>query len=193
LSLISVYGRQEADKLKYLNRQTYQELIFGALGMQFCGEEYMMPEPMETGLFGDIAIAAEAGPVWPMKNWAFYENLKSELEKAGLTVNVLSVRGSLLEHLSDVRNHRCLVSGDTLPMHLALGTGTKCVTLFTCTSPWEIHDYGIQEKIISPLLGDFFYKRGYDRRATTTISVERVLAAVMQQLQASSRHSPLIA
>ena len=41
-------------------------------------------------------------------------------------------------------------------MHFALGTGTPCVTLFTCTSPWEIYDYGIQKKIVSPLLERVF-------------------------------------
>jgi hypothetical protein len=70
-------------------------------------------------------------------------------------------------------------------MHLALGTGTRCVTLFTCTSPWEIYDYGVQTKIVSPLLEEFFYKRGYDERATTAISVEEVINAVMAQLEAA--------
>jgi hypothetical protein len=67
-------------------------------------------------------------------------------------------------------------------MHFALGTATPCVSLFTCTSPWEIYDYGVQKKIVSPLLEEFFYKRGYDKRATTAISVDEVLSAVMAQL-----------
>ena len=104
-----------------------------------------------------------------MKKWAYYRELKEALEDQGLTVNVLPERRSLLEHLADVRNHRCLVGGDSLPMHFALGTETPCVSLFTCTSPWEIYDYGVQEKIVSPLLEEFFYKRGYDERATTAI------------------------
>jgi len=183
LSLISVYGRERADKLKLQNRLTYQELIFDGLSLQFTGEKYLLPKPIETGLTGDVAIAPEAGPVWPMKNWAHYDKLKRELESTGLKVNVLPVRSSLLEHLCDVRNHRCLVGGDSLPMHMALGSGTKCVTLFTCTSPWEIYDYGIQKKIISPLLEEFFYKRGYDERATTAITLEEVLAATITQLQ----------
>jgi len=70
-------------------------------------------------------------------------------------------------------------------MHFALGTATACVTLFACTSPWEIHDYGVQKKIISPLLEEFFYKRGYDHRATTAISVEEMFDAVMAQLEAA--------
>ena len=69
-------------------------------------------------------------------------------------------------------------------MHFALGTGTPCVSIFTCTSPWEIYDYGIQKKIVSPLLEEFFYKRGYDNRATTAISVDQVEAAVVTQLEA---------
>ncbi len=186
LSLISAYGKEKADSLKLQNRCTYQELIFDGLGLRFSGEKYLLPEPVETGLSGDVAISREAGPVWPMKNWAYYGQLKCALETKGLKVNVLPHRPSLLEHLCDVRNHRCVVGGDSLPMHLALGTGTRCVTLFTCTSPWEIHDYGIQKKIVSPLLEEFFYKRSYDVRATTSISVEEVLGAVLGELQASS-------
>jgi heptosyltransferase II len=182
LSLISSHGRQEADRLKLLNRRTYQEMIFDGLGLRFARETYVLPEPVEKGLSGDIAIAAEAGPVWPMKKWAYYDELKQRLEDQGLVVNVLPKRLSLLEHLSDVQNHRCLVGGDSLPMHFALGTATPCVTLFTCTSPWEIHDYGVQRKIVSPLLEEFFYKRGYDERATTAINVDEVGDAVMNRL-----------
>ena len=185
LSLISSYGRKEADRLKFLNRQSYQEMIFNGLGLRFVGEQYLLPEPIETELTGDVAIAAEAGTVWPMKKWAYYGDLKKRLEDEGVTVNLLPKRPSLLQHLSDVQNHRCLVSGDSLPMHFALGTRTRCVTLFTCTSPWEIYDYGIQTKIVSALLEQFFYKRGYDERATTAISVNEVFDAVMTQLEAT--------
>src|ERR1700736_3132868 len=167
LSIVSVHGRERADALKFRNRRTYQDLVFKGVGLKFAGEPYLLPEPIDTDLAGDVAIAAEAGPVWPMKRWAFYDQLKQRLEAEGLIVNVLPKRSSLLKHLADVRNHRCLVGGDSLPMHFALGTRTPCVTLFNCTSPWEIYDYGVQTKIISPLLEEFFYNRGYNERATT--------------------------
>jgi len=183
--LISTFGREEADRLKLLNRRTYQELIFEGLGLGFSGETYYLPPPRPTGLQGDVAISASAGLVWPMKKWAYYDKLKNELESEGLKVNILQDRPTVLEHLADVQGHRCLVSGDSLPMHLALGSGLRCVSIFTCTSPWEIHGYGLQKKIVSPLLEKFFYKRGYDRRATTAISVEKVKDAVMAQLEAS--------
>jgi hypothetical protein len=181
LSLISVYGREKADYLKLKNRQTYQELVFRGLGMTFEGDRYLLPEAVETGLVGDIAISSAAGPVWPMKNWAYYERLKEELEANGLVVNFLPKRNSLLEHLADVQGHRCLVSGDSLPMHLALGSSVRCVSLFTCTSPWEIFGYGLQTKIVSPLLEEFFYQRGFDARATTVIGVDEVRNAVVRE------------
>jgi ADP-heptose:LPS heptosyltransferase len=131
-----------------------------------------------------VAISSTAGPVWPMKKWAYYDELKNELESAGLKVNILQSQPTLLEHLADVQGHRCLVSGDGLPMHLALSSGVRCVSIFTCTSPWEIYGYGLQKKIVSLLLERFFYKRGYYRSATTAISVEKVMDAVMAQLDA---------
>jgi len=184
LSLISAYGREEADRLKLLNRRTYQQLIFEGLGLGFNGETYYLPPSRPTTLQGDVAISSTAGPIWPMKKWAYYDKLKQRLENHGLIVNELPQRGSLLEHLDDVQGHRCLVSGDSLPMHLAMGSGLRCVSIFTCTSPWEIYEYGLQKKIVSPLLEKFFYKRGYDRRATTAISVEKVMDAVISQLDA---------
>jgi hypothetical protein len=183
MSIISRYGKTQADALKFNNRKTYQALICHGLGLRFNGEKYLLPEPQYTGLCGDVAIAPVAGAVWPMKNWAYYERLQQQLETGGLKVNVLPARESLLEHLGDVRNHRCLVSGDSLPMHFALGSEIPCVSLFNCTSPWEIHDYGVQTKIVSRFLPEFFYRRDFDRRATTAIRLSEVHAATMCQLR----------
>jgi hypothetical protein len=183
LSLISVYGKKQADQLKLRNRRAYQEMIFEGLGFRFSGEKYLLPGVARTDLTGDVAIAPVAGAVWPMKNWAYYNDLIRELKACGLKVNVLPRRASLLEHLGDVQNHRCLVGGDSLPMHLGLGSGTPCVSLFTCTSPWEIYDYGIQKKIVSPLLAEFFYRRDFDPRATTAIHLGEVLEATLDRLR----------
>lgn len=185
LSLVSRFGRAEADRLKYQNRRSYQSLVFEGLGHRFSGETYLLPAASPTDLFGDVAIAAVAGAVWPMKAWAHYGALRDCLRARGLVVNDLPKRASILEHIADVSNHRCVVSGDSLPMHIALGTGTRCVTIFNCTSPWEIHDYGLQTQIISPLLGEFFYKRSFDARATHAIPLAKVEHAVLAALEAA--------
>lgn len=186
LSLVSLFGREQADQLKLQNRRTYQDLIFEGLGIEFNGDRYLLHEPPATDLSGDVAIAAVAGPVWPMKGWAYYDLLKERLEAVGLRVNVLPRRPTILQHMADVKSHSCVVGGDSLPMHLALGTGTPCVTIFNCTSPWEIYDYGIQTKLVSPLLEKYFYQRGFDPAATSAISLQQVFDAVMERLNAGS-------
>ncbi len=183
LSLISKYGRKKADELKYQNRKTYQELIFDGLGWRFSGEKYSLPKATETGLKGDVAISPIAGAVWPMKAWAHYEELQKRLEAEGYTVNTLRTRPTLLEHLADVQGHTCLVSGDSLPMHLALGSGVKCVSIFNCTSPWEIYDYDLLTKLVSPLLKRHFYQRDFDTAATTAVSLDEVSDAVFGKLK----------
>lgn len=190
LGVISQHGRGRADQLKLANRATYQELIFSGLGLQFSGERYFLPDTPRSPLQGDVAIASEAGPVWPMKKWSYYKELAECLQGEGIAVNFLPPRPSILQHLADVRGHRCLLSGDSLPMHFALGSGIRCVSLFTCTSPWEIYDYGLQEKIVSPLLTEYFYQRGYEARATTAISLEEVYQAVKDQLGRAALRRP---
>jgi len=185
MSLISMYGRKHADQLKLENRRTYQEMIFEGLGLTFEGDPYHLPASVPTALSGDVAIAPVAGPVWPMKGWDHYEQLQKRLENDGLKVNVLPRRPTILQHLGDVQQHQCLVCGDSLPMHLALGSGVRCITLFNCTSPWEIYDYGIQTKIVSPHLERFFYQRGLDPAATSAIELEGVYQAVVKALDCS--------
>lgn len=179
LSLISRFGKEKADELKLQNRKSYQDMLFRGLGFEFKDEPYYLPLVRSSELIGDIAIADKAGSVWPMKNWAFYSELMTKLQTAGYKVNMLPQRATILEHVADVQSHKYLISGDSLPMHIALGSGMKCVTIFQCTSPWEIYDYGLQTKITSPLLERYFYKRTFDQEATTCISVEHVCTAVM--------------
>jgi heptosyltransferase-2 len=178
LSLISRFGKEKADQLKLENRKTYQEMLFHGIGYSFTGQTYYIPESEHTDLSGDIAIAPESGSVWPMKNWAYYDELKAKLENSGYLVNYLPIRRTLNEHISDVQKHKYLVSGDSLPMHIALGSRIKCLSIFICTSPWEIYDYGLQKKVVSPLLEKYFYKRDFDREAIESVTVDRVFNIV---------------
>ena len=84
----------------------------------------------------------------------------------------------MLEHLSDVRNHNLLISGDSLPMHFALGSGIPLITFFICTSANEIYDYGLMTKLISPDLEKNWYRRDYDIKATQSIPFSDAVAVV---------------
>jgi len=183
ISIISKFGIEKADELKFKNRKTYQEMIFNGLGYHFKGEKYFIPGAIKTDLIGDIAIAPKSGSVWPMKNWIYFDKLKQLLEGEGYRVNYLPIRESLSEHIGDVQNHTYLIAGDSLPMHIALGSGIKCLSIFICTSPWEIYDYGLLKKIVSPLLDRYFYKRFHDPEAGESIKLEAVFYSVVEHLK----------
>jgi heptosyltransferase II len=183
MGLISRFGRARADALKLKNRLTYQELLFECLGGKFSGERYILPKLLPSSdLRGDIAVAPKAGFRWPNKNWHYYDELIAALRSQHV-VNVLPPRPSLLEHVADIQAHRLVIANDSLPMHLAMGLGKPCIALFTCTSPWEIYDYGLLTKIVSPVLDKYFYERTYAEEAVTAIQLPDVLDAVESILQ----------
>ncbi|MBW7888309.1 MAG: glycosyltransferase family 9 protein [Bacteroidetes bacterium] len=189
LSLISTHGIKKANQLKFENKKSYQEMIFSGLGYTFAGESYLLPESPKTDLRGDIAVAPKAGKVWPMKNWAYFNLLVKHLRSEGLSVNILPERPTMLEHLADVRNHEVLISGDSLPMHFALGSEIPLVTLFICTSAAEIYDYNLMTKIVSPDLQKYWYRRDFDEKATKSIPFDEVLYSVSKILERRLVHA----
>ena len=187
MSLISKYGLKRADQLKLINRRSYQDHIFSGLGFTFAGEEYVLPLQIPASpLGGDVAIGAEAGDRWPIKRWAYYAELKSELETLGYKVNFLPQRSTLMEHVADIAAHRVVVSNDSLPMHIALGLKKPSVAFFTCTPPWEIEDYGRMTKVVSPLLEKYFYSRESIREGVMAIPFAVGLEATLHKLKNST-------
>jgi heptosyltransferase-2 len=183
LGLISKYGIKKANELKLRNRGSYQEIIYRCLGYEFEGQGYMMPKNIpNSDLKGDVAIAAVAGKKWPMKTWCYFEDLVSDLSR-NYRVNVLPTRQTILEHIADIKRHKLVISPDSLPMHVALGLGIPCIALFTCTSPWEIYDYGLLTKVVSPKLEQYFYARGFNENGIKCIPYEEVRRLVLERLQ----------
>jgi heptosyltransferase-2 len=189
LGAISRYGKKKADELKFVNRKSYQEMVFEMLGIPFNGEEYLMSGVVQQGKMptseahGKIIIALEgrAGEKWPMKRWHGYAELAARLEEAGFEPRLLGQRATLAEYENDINQCDILVSGDTLAMHLGLALKKQLVTIFTCTSPWEVYDYGRMTKMISPLLEKGFYKRDYFADVVNAVTVDDVFDAVVQR------------
>jgi heptosyltransferase II len=174
MGLISRYGLARANELKYLNRRSYQEIIFEGLGLQFNGEPYVMPSTLPASdLHGDIAVAPTAGKRWPMKNWYYTKDLIESLSKQ-YRVTTLPTRPTMLDHIADIKNHKFVIAPDSLPMHLAIGLGIPCLSVFPCTGPWEIHDYGLLTKIESPLLERYFFGRDYIEDAVRCVPFDEV-------------------
>jgi heptosyltransferase II len=175
MSLSSRFGRTRADQIKMENRRTYQEIIFDALGFQFRGEEPVVNLPLERPVIPRlVGLEQRAGNVWPTKRWTRFEELASWLESLGYRTRFFEQRDSLEEYARDIQECEFVICGDTLAMHLALMLGKKVVTIFTCTSPHEIHGYGRMAKVVSPLLNQYFYQREYSPAPAEAISLDAV-------------------
>ena len=184
MGLIGRYGLPAANRLKLRNTLTYQQHLFRGCGLEFAGEEYVMPVDLpESRLTGEIAFAPESGARWPMKRWRYHEACIEHFSRL-CRVNILPMRQTLREHISDVKGHRVVVCNDSLPMHVAIGLGKRCVAFFTCTSPAEIHGYGRLTKLVSPRLEEFFYRRDFEAAATEAIPLEAGIAAIQAALNA---------
>lgn len=178
MSLISRFGLERANRLKLENRKSFQELLFTGLGFRFTGQSYLLPRlEIASDLHGDIATASKAGARWPLKSWPGFPALKRRLE-GRYKVHELPTRDRLLHHVADIAGHRLLVANDSLPMHLAIGLGIPTVAIFTCTSPWEIHEYGVLHRVVSPRLEEYFFSRDDPPEAVDAIPEPVVAEAV---------------
>jgi heptosyltransferase-2 len=184
MSLNSKHGIQEANRLKLENKKTFQELVAPIFDLEFTGQTYnnLHYNTKDAIISGDIALAKFAGNKWPNKNWAYYDELKAELEYLGYTVNYLPTRETIKEHIADIASHKLIVSGDSLPMHIATALGIPSIPLFTCTSPWEIYDYKLVKKVVSRELNSYYYSRDFNKACTTAITLEEVLKTVKSYL-----------
>jgi len=183
MSLISKYGKEKADLLKWENKKTYQEILFSMIGKKFNGEEYLLNYevlPIQKKDRKVVAIEKRAGKVWPMKVWPYYDELKARIEREGYEVIVLRQRDTLLEYMKDIDEADILICGDTLAMHLGIYLRKKVIALFLCTSPWEIYDYGRVVKIVNPFLKEAFYRRDYDEKLVKGITVDMVFEAFLK-------------
>jgi heptosyltransferase II len=180
MSLISVLGRQQADLLKYKNRKSYQELIFKIAGKPFNAQPYWINLPAAHKNDFTVGIEKRAGDRWPGKMWWGYDILAAQLEERGYKIHFFSQRDTLQEYIKEIGACNYIISGDTLAMHIALAYGLPVLSIFTCTAPWEIYDYGLLHKVVSPFLKESFYKTEPVHAAIEAITIEMVLEAFLQ-------------
>jgi len=183
MSLSGKYGKEHADKLKLENRKSYPQIMIEMVGKKWAEQKYNIgfsDEGIEEEY--DVGIITEVKGLWPNKAWSGYDELKEILEKEGYKVNILGMREKVLEHMVDIAKCRVIVCGDTFGMHIALALGKKVVGIFNCTSPYEIYDYGIMEKVVSPMYEEAFYKKEFNQKVISSIKIDEVYKPVKKLL-----------
>ena len=180
MGLLSRFGIEKANELKIANREPVQATWFRMLGYKFCGEPYLINrcetfQKCFTSEQSTIAIEKRTGSRWPSKMWNKYDELAEILNNEGHEVKFLQQRNSLTEYIEDINNCSLLITGDSWAMHLALTLKKSCVALFLITNPYEIYDYGVLYKIISPLWDKAFYTREHILEIIESIKIENVI------------------
>lgn len=183
MSLISRFGKARADELKRQNQCTYQQMIVELTGFHFTNEPYLIHGNAATATMQPrVGLETRAGERWPNKGWFGFDELEKRFRAAGLEVVNFTQRTSLREYFHDISQCSLIISGDTLAMHVALANKIKCVAIFNCTSPYEIHDYGLLKKVVSPKLQEYFYDTTKIPEAMAAVSVDEVLKPALDSL-----------
>jgi len=181
MGLISRFGLDRANELKKANTETYQKIVFEMMGLEFKGQEYILP--YEPKIYNDqitIGIETRAGNRWPMKIWPRYKDLISNLSNKNNKVVIFGQRHTLESYIEDVNSCDIIITGDTLCMHLGLALKKQVIAFFGPTSADEIFDYGRLIKIISPAPCIKCYKNGCSEMPSCMdlISIDMVIEAI---------------
>jgi len=182
MSLVSKFGKEKADKLKYANKKSVPEILINMLGKDFNLQEYDLGVEGKDSA-GKVGLVDCFVSVWPNKQWQGYMNLYNKLKEDSYDVYFLGMRPTLKEHIDDINDCELIVCGDTLGMHIALALRKKIIALFNCTPPQEVEDYGRIKKIVSPLCNKYLYKREFSEEAVCAVKVGEVYTQIKEFLK----------
>ena len=177
------------DRIKFENRLSYQKIISNMLnlGGKIIPPIYEVRDT-RFGIsflsqFNDRPICGlnlGSGSRWPSKRWPLekfiilYEKLEEngivpifllgpdESEMAPLLTNRYNIAGpdlSVDNFASILSQLSCVVSSDTMVVHLSLALNTKTIVLFSSTSPDEIELFNMGEKLVPTKKCECYYKK----------------------------------
>ncbi len=155
-----------------------------------------------------IGLHMGAGPRWPSKAWSKERikefirkskekgynillfggpdekdkifHLVNELKRDNLIIYHNNPNNSIKEFASLVNLCQKMVCSDSFSLHISLALNKPTVGLFFCTTPYEVEDYGLLKKIISPLYDVFFpeMQNKYSEELVNSITVDKALEAL---------------
>jgi heptosyltransferase I len=115
------------------------------------------------------------------------ESLAREVQVASGNAKPVSYDGEMGTLQALLRGARCIVGGDTGPLHLAVALGTPAVALFGPTDPVRNGPYPPGEIVLrSPVAVTSYGRSNSTDRSLLELSVDAVFAAVKQRLGSSA-------
>jgi len=137
-------------ELKKANKKTFQELLFEMLGKRWNGEEYILNYTPRSEEVYDFGLNTQIGQKWPIKSWPsrYWDELEDKLEKKGFKVSrqdkqPAEVLTNLYCYMDWINSCKCIISNDSLGVHLAIAMKKKVLGLFGPTTHTELCFYGL--------------------------------------------------
>ena len=182
MALCSKLGKVKADQLKAENRKSYQQILLEIMGKIWKGQEYNI-DILPNYYSKKIGLININTGIWENKSWTGYDEIFIRIKKElNIEPFFIPLRPRIIDHINDINECQIIICGDTLGMHIALALEKKVITLFNCTSPHEIFDYGRMIKIVSPTYEKYFYQKKYSKEAVDSIKVDIVFDSLKKLL-----------
>ncbi|MEK6852788.1 MAG: glycosyltransferase family 9 protein [Nanoarchaeota archaeon] len=108
----------------------------------------------------------------------FLAQLQSALKKKGLKVYAKNTSDSIEEFIGIINICDCLVTTDSLGLHISLALKKKTIVLFFSTLGNEIKSEPYLVKLQSLLIKKYFYVNEYEKELANSISVQDVVSAI---------------
>jgi heptosyltransferase-2 len=175
MSLASKYDKCVANKLKKQNKKSYNQILIEMIGGKWEDQEYIFEyENIESNKIGLISTI---DGVFKSKRWNGFNELY-EILKNKYDIEFLEWKSSIKEHINDINKCGLIICPDTFGMHAAIAMKKKIITIFNCTSPYEIYGYGRMKKIVSPLYSKYFYTKEYNEELSNSINVNKIIKQI---------------
>ena len=110
----------------------------------------------------------------------YHNKITRELENQQIKIHRNNPQNTDKEFSSLVNQCAYFISGDSFALHISLSLKKPTIGLFFCTSPYEVEDYNLLKKLISPLLYNFFPEKSdqYSEELTKSIPADEVLQTI---------------
>ena len=177
MSLISKYGIEKSNELKKENKKSYNQILIEMIGKNWKKQKYNFNYiPINSNKIG---LIKSTNGIWKSKKWNGFDELYNILKK-NYDVSFLGLKSTIKEHINDINNCGLIVCPDTFGLHVAIALEKKVLSIFNCTSPHEIYNYGTLTKIISPFYDKYFYTKEYNDELSNSISVDCIYEKIKE-------------
>jgi heptosyltransferase-2 len=111
-----------------------------------------------------------------------HRELAQELKNKNINIFLNNPNNTSKQFASLIDKCSLIVCADSFALHVSLALKKNTIALFFCSSPWEIEDYGLLKKLISPMILDFFPEKmnEYSEDLTRSIKAEQVMSEVQR-------------